>query len=66
MSGLVAVRCKTCDMPMVQRQTTTPEQAWCGAWWDHPQIFAGTFGHTSSVLFSSPALRTVHAQAGAR
>lgn len=37
----------------------TPEQKFCGVWYDHPPMQQGsiTFGHTDSVLYPSKALR---------
>src|SRR3990167_7446112 len=53
---LVAVRCpvQECGRQMVQRGNQgagwTPEQAFCGAWWDCPRCH-------SSILFASKALQ---------
>jgi hypothetical protein len=40
--------------PMVRRTNLTPEQAWCGEWWDCRS------GCHSSVLIQSPALIAFH------
>lgn len=60
MSALEVVRCDKCGVNLVPREVTTPEQEWCGAWWDHPIPEGGReslIGHTGSALFPSPELR---------
>ena len=49
-------QCPNGHGPMVRREPGTPEQAWCGAWWD---CAAGPAGATctSSYLEPSDALR---------
>lgn len=41
---------------------STAEQRWCGIWYDHPPA-PNLFGHTSSVLLTSPELAAVHGAA---
>lgn len=62
-TGVVALRpaCHSCGRFLELRPATrqTPEQKWCGVWYDHPTGEIGTFGvgHTTSVLYESPALK---------
>ena len=57
-TALVSTRCpnQLCARPMVQRSNrgagSTPEQAFCGAWWDCSYCW-------TAVLFPSPEL-TAH------
>jgi hypothetical protein len=47
-----------CGLPMEERPASrmTPEQAWCGTWYDHPRSTLCGQGW-SSVLIPSPALQ---------
>ena len=47
---------ETCGRELVARMPYTPEQAWCGMWWEHPPGPPGDtgFGHTSSTIYPAP------------
>ena len=55
--------CRSCGARLVERpaKDQTPEQSWCGAWYDHPPVPRGACGKiTSSVLIMSEALKAQH------
>lgn len=54
-------RCQLCEARLTVRNPPgghTPEQRFCGIWYDHPPYRHDElpFGHTASVLFASPEL----------
>lgn len=56
-------KCNRCGQYLDLRTVTTPEQDWCGVWYDHPPVPAGhsTFGHTHSTLYPSRELMEAQA-----
>lgn len=55
-------RCTACGARLVLRNPPggwTPEQRFCGTWYDHPPFGPADlpFGHTASALFESAALQ---------
>lgn len=60
--------CPSCGVAMAPRPLAgqTPEQKWCGQWFDHPPIpgvpSGSLFGHPVSVLIESPELAATRTQ----
>lgn len=51
-------KCTECGAYMEIRNGQTPEQRFCGTWYEHPQMPGAHIGHTSSVLYPSLQLIT--------
>lgn len=46
-------KCSGCGKYMEIRPGHTPEQRFCGTWYEHPPMSGSNIGHTSSVLYPS-------------